>query len=173
MSWWTPNTYREVGVRWGTATSSSTRSGTTSVSTVRRTLDRNGVTRRHDRSRGEGRRTAAHVVEQLVAIYQADDRISVAEASSRVGVGLSAGSWILKQHGIVARTSAQVQRGRPGSDGAAQLRNLLAANGLTAQQIRAWASATDRDCAALALRYGTWSRPTSLLLPERHEHDAR
>ncbi len=83
------------------------------VSTVRRTLDRNGVTRRHDRSRGEGRRTAAHFVEQLVAIYQADDRISVAEASSRVGVGLSAGSWILKQHGIVARTSALVQRAGP------------------------------------------------------------
>lgn len=36
-SWWTPNTYRKAGVRRGTATSSSTRAGTTSVRIVEET----------------------------------------------------------------------------------------------------------------------------------------
>lgn len=120
-----------------------------SVSTVRRALVRRGEPTVDGRSENSGRNNP--ITKQLDALETAHlakayERLgSVKAVAKELGLPATTTSRLLRARGIEVRTSGEVQEGRPGEDRAGPLRDLMAANGVTSSDVRAWALAEGRE----------------------------
>lgn len=120
-----------------------------SVSVVRRALVRRGEPVVDGRSKNSGRNNP--VTKRLDALEtprlaEAYDRLgSVKSVAAELGLPPTTTSRLLRARGIEVRTSGEVQAGGPGEDRAGPLRDLLAANGVTSSDVRAWAQSEGRE----------------------------
>ncbi len=112
--------------------------------TVRRRLIRAGVTMRDDRHTNSGGRNQIpdQTVQAAIELYQTG--LTGKQVAHRLGIGQTTVGRILREHGVTLRTAARAQTGRPGRDHARGLKDLMAANGITTQDVHAWARRTDR-----------------------------
>lgn len=115
-------------------------------STTRRMLTLAGIPLRDDRAGRprEGQRTPKAVREQVIRLY-VDHELTIQQAADRVGISGTAAARIVK-HAGVSRPIGQAQRGKAGIDRARELRDLLAANGITGRDVRLWANQAGRHC---------------------------
>lgn len=120
-----------------------------SVSTVRRALVRRGEPVVDGRSENSGRNNP--VTRRLDALETAHlakayERLgSVKDVAKELQLPSTTTSRLLRARGIDVRASGEVQEGRPGEDRAGPLRDLMAANGVTSSDVRAWALAEGRE----------------------------
>lgn len=114
--------------------------------TIRTTLLRNGVTLRDDRTTHSGGKSAITSADRqrVVALYLSG--MHAGQVAREVGYGETTIGRILHAAGVDIRSSGDAQRGRPGVDGAAALRELMAACGVTPADVRAWAASVGRSC---------------------------
>lgn len=113
------------------------------AATVRNVLDDQGIARRDDRAT-RGRRTTPAVEEAIVATYA--ELGNVVAVARRLHVSDKTIRRTLLERGVRIANAAQVQAGRPGTNNAAQLADLMAAHHVTAADVRSWAAQTGRDC---------------------------
>jgi transposase-like protein len=115
-------------------------------STTRRMLTLAGIPLRDDRAGRprEGQRIPKAVRDQVIRLY-VDHQLTIQQAADRVGISGTAAARIVK-HAGVSRPIGQAQRGKAGIDRARELRDLLAANGITGRDVRLWANQAGRHC---------------------------
>jgi DNA-binding CsgD family transcriptional regulator len=117
------------------------------TATVRRRLISAGVILRDDRHTNSGGRNqiSAQTAQAAIDLYLSG--LTGKEVGRRLGIGQTTVGRILRDHDITVRTSGQAQLGRVGRDNARDLKDLMAANGATTQDVRAWARRTGRPVA--------------------------
>ena len=116
-----------------------------SPATVRRRLATvNGLEWRDDRltRNGGANRTSADVEDVIVEEYQTG--LHAKEVAQKLDVPTSTVLHVLARRGIPRRSAGESQRGRPGVDGAAGLRELMRSNDVTPADVRSWAAAAGR-----------------------------
>lgn len=112
-----------------------------SISTVKRVIIGAGMPKRDERAGNSGghNRHAPELDQQVLDAY--------AEHGSQVAVAAllrcspNTVGRILHAHGVIVRTSAEQNRGRPGRDTLVDLRTLIDAHGLTWADVRTWGNA--------------------------------
>lgn len=114
--------------------------------TVRGALDRAGIQRRDDRKSRSGSTEKAYppqLVDQVRALYIGHGK-SQNETAAALGLTHKIVQNIMARHEIPAREPGKQHK--PGQDGAAGLKALMADNGLTTAQVRAWAAKNGIRC---------------------------
>lgn len=114
--------------------------------TIRERLKGAGVTLRDDRATHSGgpRRTPDSVLQAAARLYA--DGLTRQQVADRLGIGVRTVDTALRHTGTPTRPAAHIPGAHTGNDGAADLKALLHANGITSTQVRAWARDTGRPC---------------------------
>lgn len=115
--------------------------------TVRTSLDRQGVPRRDDRTSHSGgsNRLPDSVLRAAAELYATG--LTRTQVADRLNIGVKSVDAGIRHVGDTPRPAAHIPGAQlHGTDGAAALKDLMAANDIHSRDVRAWACQTGRPC---------------------------